>query len=496
MALADYYSRGALAAAQVLDGFDEARFRARLEETPVGIAFDETINTPEGQTLSDLLINLLARLYPRLTLYGPADPTRRLTTLASAINPAIEIADDATVGVSLGAVKDPFATTFYAGATEWDALLSANHCRPLGDSQNPFGPAAAASLAAANVFRRVFLPKWKEHIDKSLRFSTWALDRVDRATKVERRSWELDDTVLVGVGAIGNAALWTLARVPASGILHIVDPQYIELSNLQRYVLAARSDEGRSKVEVGAELSTQGLAVVPHQLSLAEFLSRYGYKWDHFLLGLDNVNDRRSAQASLPRWIANAWTQPGDLGLSIHSNFGGNGACVACLYLPSGQLKNEDELVAQALGVPHLQLDVRTLLYNNSPVQRAFLEAVATAIDKPIDLLLPFEGRSIRDLYVQGFCGGAVIPLGEAGRPAVEVHVPLAHQSVLAGILLAASLIRSRLGGAPSTTVATRVDVLKAVGAHLAQPVRAQRDGRCLCDDPAFVHRYITKYPD
>jgi hypothetical protein len=78
----------------------------------------------------------------------------------------------------------------------------------------------------------------------------------------------------------------------------------------------------------------------------------------------------------------------------------------------------------------------------------------------------------------------------------VEVHVPLAHQSVLAGILLAASLIRSRLGGAPSTTVATRVDVLKAVGAHLAQPVRAQRDGRCLCDDPAFVHRYITKYPD
>jgi hypothetical protein len=29
---------------------------------------------------------------------------------------------------------------------------------------------------------------------------------------------------------------------------------------------------------------------------------------------------------------------------------------------------------------------------------------------------MAFEGRSIRELYVEGFCGGAVVPLGEAGR--------------------------------------------------------------------------------
>lgn len=495
MVLADYYARGALAAAQVLDGFDEARFQARLEETPVGIAFDETADMPEGLALTELLARLLARLYPRLALSGPTAQVRDLAALAKAINPMIEITSDATVGVAVGATKDPFETTFYAGADGWDVLLSATRRQPVGDSQNPFGPAVAACLAAANIFRRVFLPDWEQHVDERLRFSAWRLDRVGRATHAHGEAWRLDDdAVLVGVGAVGNAALWALARAPVDGVLHLVDPENVELSNVQRYVLTTRSDEGRPKVELGAQLETRGLTLVPHQLPLAEFLARNGYRWNYFLLGLDNTHDRRSAQAALPRWIANAWTQPGDLGVSTHPQFGDAGACVACQYLPSDRAKNEDELVAAALSVPHLQMDVRTLLYSGAPLQRAFLEAVATAIDRPLDTLLSFQGRSIRDLYVEGFCGGAVIPIGEAGRPPQDLHVPLAHQSALAGVLLAAALVRSSLGGDPAIATATRIDVLKAVGAHLAQPIRASRDGRCLCDDHVFVDQYRAKY--
>lgn len=495
MALADYYARGALAAAQVLDGFDEARFQARLEETPVGIVFDETADRPEGEALIDLLVRLLSRLYPRLALSGPVNRVHDLAVLAKTINPAIEITDDAVVGVALGTTKDPFETTFYAGAVSWDALLSMSRRQPIGASENPFGAAAAACFAAANVFRRVFLPDWEQRVDEHLRFSTWHLDRAERTTR-SQGDWRYlgEDNVLVGVGAIGNAALWALARIPAEGVLHLVDPQDIELSNLQRYILASREDDGRSKTNLGAALKTRGLTIIPHQLPLAEFLTQHGYKWNNFLLGLDNARDRRSAQASLPRWIANAWTQPGDLGVSIHPAFGGDGACVTCLYLPNGRVKNEDELVAEALRVPHLQMDVRTLLYNNAPVQRAFLEAVATAIDMPIETLLTFEGRSIRDLYVEGFCGGAVIPIGRAGRPPQELHVPLVHQSALAGILLAAAFARSGMGRDPAITTATRVDILRTVGAQLAQPVRAARDGRCICDDPVYKDRYRAKY--
>jgi hypothetical protein len=498
MALAAYYGRGALAAAQVLDGFDEGHFRARLEQTPIGIAFDETIATPEGRNLAEFLTRMTARLYPQMAISGPATPAGELASLARAINPAIDITSDATVGVAIGKIVKPFPTTFHAGATGWDGLLSTTRPQPVGDSLNPFGAAVAACLSAANIFRRVFLPDWQEHADNKLRFSAWTQDRADRATRVTRsiRSrWRLDDdAVLVGVGAIGNAALWALANSPVEGTLHLVDPQDVELSNLQRYVLATRVDEGHSKVGLGAALDTRGLTLVPHQLPLAEFLADYGYARSHILLGLDTARDRRSAQASLPRWIGNAWTQPGDLGVSTHPHFGGVGACVACLYLPSHQVKNEDEIVAQALSVPHLQMDIRTLLYNGMPLQRAFLEAVAAALGRPVDNLTPFEGRTIRDLYVEGICGGAVIPLGEGGQPSQDIHVPLSHQSALAGVLLAATLIRSALGGDPPGTTATRIDVLHAVGTHLAQPVRAQRDGRCICDDPTYKNQYMTKY--
>lgn len=496
MALADYYSRGALAAAQVLSEFDEGRFRGKLQETPVGIAFDESILTPEGHTLAELLTRLLSRLYPRLVLLGPPDAVGQLAALSKEINPAIEITDDeATVGISIGAVRDPFETTFYAGSAGWDALLSATRIRTTGDTENPFGAAVAACLAAANIFRRVFLPDWKEHVDESIRFSAWSLDRTDRPTRTRQASWHLSsDAVLVGVGAVGNAALWTLARAPVDGTLHLVDPQRIELSNIQRYVLATRADDGRSKVELGASWSTRGLTLLPHQLGLTEFLSRNGYTWDYFLLGLDSARDRRSAQAALPRWIGNAWTQPGDIGVSTHPRFGEVGACVACLYLPGGRLQNEDELVAAALSVPQLQMEIRTLLYSGAPLQRGFLEVVAAAVNKPVETLLQFEGRSIRNLYVEGFCGGAVIPIGEAGRPPEDLHVPLAHQSALAGVLLGASLVRSNLSGDPSTTSATRINVLQAVGSHLAQPIRASRDGRCICDDTVFRDRYQAKY--
>src|SRR6266403_734495 len=62
---------------------------------------------------------------------------------------------------------------------------------------------------------------------------------------------------------------------------------------------------------------------------VAEFVRTAGYDWPHVLVALDTAADRRSVQASLPKWIANSWTQPGDLGLSVHGQFDGPGACLS-----------------------------------------------------------------------------------------------------------------------------------------------------------------------
>jgi hypothetical protein len=174
--------------------------------------------------------------------------------------------------------------------------------------------------------------------------------------------------------------------VLSSGVVHVVDMEDIELSNLQRYVLAVRDDEKVRKVDVAARDGSQ-LQIVPHHCDLRGFFARKAHSWD--------------------------------------------------------------------------------------------------------------EGRSIRDLYVEGFCGGVVLPPQEAGGLEAdrrELHVPLAHQSALAGVLPAAALARKAHDGLPELTHATRLHVLDAIPEQTTQPVRALRDGRCLCDDPDYVRAYQHKY--
>jgi molybdopterin/thiamine biosynthesis adenylyltransferase len=78
---------------------------------------------------------------------------------------------------------------------------------------------------------------------------------------------DLGEAHLVGLGAIGNGAIWALSQIPGlSGTLHLVDPESVDLSNLQRYVLPGQAEVEVSKVDVAASAFASGtLKVVPHR---------------------------------------------------------------------------------------------------------------------------------------------------------------------------------------------------------------------------------------
>src|SRR3989442_3388085 len=105
MALADYYERSALAAAQVLAGFDEQRIRAVLESVRVGVTVGpNAAKCREGRVLLDLLIRLLARLYPTLVIrFKIQAQANDAMDLARRINPKIDFATDPTVEIVVGA---------------------------------------------------------------------------------------------------------------------------------------------------------------------------------------------------------------------------------------------------------------------------------------------------------------------------------------------------------------------------------------------------------
>ena len=500
MALADFFPRDAVAISQVLRGFRTDAFVEELKSVRVAIAFgEEATNSREGRDLLDLSVRLAARLYPSLifvTVPGEDRSANQLMALASSINPNIETSKTtaaigtAKVALSIGADAPAVdAPTVYSGCDGWTATVGTEGPYGTSDLGNPFGAGCAACLAAANLFRFLFLPDGTNLLDTDGHFPP------DAASFPSLVASKLTDPlVLVGVGAVGSSASWALSRTPFIGGIHLVDPQVIELSNLQRYVLSTRCDEDAIKVEIAGNEFERTLKAYPHHGTWASFLATHGYSWQRVLVALDSAHDRRAVQGSLPRWIANAWTQVGDLGVSSHS-FLGHDACLACLYLPTQKSKNEDQIVAEGLKIPQFQDRVRFLLGSAEATGKELCDAVATAWGIPSKTLEPYADRPIRELWVEGICGGGIIPLGEAGPAPRELQVPLAFQSALAGILLAAETARDILSAAVERkTLVRRLDVLRPLADPSPQPALKARTGSCICEDSDFISIYQRKY--
>ena len=69
MALADYFDRASQSAAQILQRYDASEFERRLAARPVVVAYDDAaLANDEGRATLDMLVRLVARLYPRLVL--------------------------------------------------------------------------------------------------------------------------------------------------------------------------------------------------------------------------------------------------------------------------------------------------------------------------------------------------------------------------------------------------------------------------------------------
>lgn len=494
MAVADYFHRNAVAISQAISGLDENRLAHVLGKVCIGVTIGSDANNYEGRAMLDLLVRMVARLYPTIVFRSDSDNelTAAAESLASRINPQIDLSGTPTVEIVLGSTQaEPYVShRIYGGSRDWDAFVSTHRPHALGDSNNPFGAGTAACLVAATLFRKVFLSEAQLVDDLHLTVPNYPLSS-HPSTPIDG---DLGDIVLAGGGAIGNAVAWALQRISMTGSISLIDHEAIDLGNLQRYVMAEREDVGKPKATFLANKFSGVLKAKSHECKVAVYIQEQQYRVDKLLLALDSKRDRCHAQASLPRWIANAWTQPGDLGLSTHDFL--RGACVQCLYLPDGPTKNEDQIVSETLGLTEQSelMQVRGLLHSNTGTPIELLEAIANARNVPIDRLRPFLGRPLRILYSEGFCGGAVIPLDQIGLPPSDLHVPLVHQSALAGILLAAAAVQEAHNGISGKSLMVQYDVGRPQPEFQVHPSAKDKRGVCICQDKDYQLAYKGKY--
>jgi hypothetical protein len=98
-----------------------------------------------------------------------------------------------------------------------------------------------------------------------------------------------------------------------------------------------------------------------------------------------------------------------------------------------------------------------------------------------------------RAFYQRAVCGGLLMKLTD-GQQAATATVPMAFQSALAGIMLAAELIKDAAGCAPAPTPITRINLLRPLAPFLHDPRAKDASGRCMCADADVLAVYKRKY--
>lgn len=493
MALAPFFSRAYSAIGAHL-GITREELKKALSGHIIGIHLGEACSVEGNEKwIAELLVNLLARLYPSLSITGDKPACRNIVKIARAINPNIKILrspDDATVIVYVGETTAG-DKGFSASAGGWVAHVGENiENGPL----NPYSAGAAAALAAWRVFQTVFArmetqPPVIPDISLSL------LDYGTNTGKTDPLpSVNLGEVAVAGIGAVGNPAIWAWARhAGLSGELHLIDPEDVELSNLQRYCLPFHADVRKGKVQLAErELRNSNLSLKLWPCSLEDFASNYSGidTLPTVCISVDNIDGRRAAQALLPRLVINGWTSDNGLGASWH-RFLGNGACLGCFYQPKGASLSQTELAAKALGIPHDQLVM--FWVNDKPIGAEEIQIIENYLGLSEGKLASWAGKRIQDVYTGVICGQVGIDLAGIGRVAT---VPLAHQSVLAGILMAVELIKRSdpilEARSQSEPLIIWDDVMRTPPKYWTM-ARA-KDPECFCNDLIYKKVFAEKW--
>jgi hypothetical protein len=521
MSLPRFLERVVDATAPVLGGLERGAVRAKLETSSVTLAAGERAGNGPGRAGFLLAANLAARLYPRIRLSGPADLVRKAAGEIVLVNPLADIAtsNDGSTTATLGyetAVDGSSAVSVSAGG--WNVYVDDMIDRD-PDHEAPATSAAllAAALGISELFRIVFAqelgPRGRGGPTPA-DFNMVTMGKAESGLPIPTEI-VVGEFRLIGAGAIGQAAAHTLALAGARGTLVAVDHEKIALSNLQRYVLTRDSDVGALKVELLRErLVMSSIEVVP---VATEWHARLVDDQLATLVALDSAEARIGVQASLPGPIYNAWTQPADVGWSRHERFGED-PCLACLYWPDRATPHRHEQIAAAFRQHPLRV-LAYLVHRGIPIglplppggipaipgfevtpdeadrwlRTPLVDDIAAAAGIDVSELASWRDRPLADVYQQGICGGALLHLnvGEAPR---EVLVPLAHQSVFAGVMLATEFMVAQvaeLESARAAAVEGRFDVLAGPRQVLSRP--RTRTAGCLCGDSVFLDVYRHK---
>lgn len=404
---------------------------------------------------------------------------------------------DFAIGLGEAAPSGSADDAVAVGAAGWRS--GAGSLSVVGEDANPVGPLAVASLASAEALKSVFgtdEAHGAARVPALYGWDAWCGPPAAAgflAAPPGTEPLDIGEVHAFGVGAVTHALLWLLRKWPGgmAGTLHLVDPDRYDEGNAHRYIGTTMGDIGRPKASTVAETMRREcpcLEVLAYDTDMSTYFMESNPEClvRTAVCGLDSVDGRRHLGLKLPLAIVNMWTSGFHAGASTFSLGGNDWPCIHCAYPePPGTTVDEASAVHNELGLlPHRARELLDsgMSINEDDVQTIVAATGANAGDIPL--------KPLRSVRTEMCATGRIAVL--RGRRNVDVDVPLAFASAMAGIGGFTELVRTARAGLGRTPGQFQASVLKypLPGSW----ARRFRDPTCrYCSDP-IRERALAKY--
>lgn len=474
----------------------DSKLIAKLQSARIGIWTGDGI-LPSGVLLIEALGEVLGRLWPTMDVEGSyselfiSTADRAAESGKQAHNYQKKWEPPYDFILSIGTDFPPGdGPGLRIGAAGWTAMAGPEAY--VGEENNPVGPAAAAAIAAIEVFKSIFTVELGNKITplpSVFIWNLWTYGNGDFSPGIAMLNF--DDIHIFGVGAVSHGMLWLLERWPSevTGSIQLVDHDKYDHSNGQRYIGMVPEDDGMQKTDsVASRLKSRhkNLSIQSHHEDMNRFFQtkRQGCNIRLAVVGVDSAEHRRHLALKLPLRVVNMWTEGERVG-AARFGLADGWPCLFCVY-PENTNAELDE-TRQISGETGLQsAKVRELLFSGAGLNHDEVRRICE--NRQITFSQDMVGKPLRSIR-GNLCATGHITVGEDKK---EVDVPFVFSSLLSGIGGFVELLHEIWGYSSSPTHwQLRVFAYPAPGNQTTR----KADKACyLCSDSGVIDIVKQKY--
>lgn len=414
----------------------------RFFSIPITItANNEILDSSNGQIMLETLVNIVSRFTDKIVLQLPESTlsTKLQELILSTGSNIVDAEEEPEIVISVGNSNLNGKFNIRITSSGWVSYIACNaNVETFSEYlQNPIGAMGAACFASAEAFKRLLEingcnKKWATNHPTDLKFSfldcTFSESNTDFPSTID-----INNILLVGAGAVGSSFLYATSKVKdLIGTILVLDPQLIDITNLNRCLTFFVGDVDKKKAKVVERYSTDKLTINGNDAKFNEF-EKENKEFPIIISTVDNNDARFDIQYDLPKIIFHGATGKSVSAVSIIKIL--ENACLCCIFESN---KSTEEIISTEMGIP-LEKVIKAIKEKASFTEEHF-EYLKKKLGNDASKFQNSIGKPFEDVYNKEVCGTINVSTSQGTRNA---SIPFV--SFFSGLILLSELIKNSI---------------------------------------------------